>query len=282
MSISWHRAAALCGGDIKRNPGWPERLSAEQVAMLLAEGVYSDYRSIERAVSSAIASGELSASDGCRERDVFKLLRGAVESERLRTGPCKMLDAKAVQDWLSRQGEPENGHISAWVRAWVHHGCNEELEYSRAFNLYAELGEKRRDLARLAEAARATTGTERESNLRQADEVRREVGRIEAELEGIKAQPVPAEAYQVEGAAPETLTPMKLAAIIERLGRRYPTLESALNRTEEWAKECRVPGRRGWYYLERIEAECRARYGGAAPAPASDLSPAAQLRRAAR
>jgi hypothetical protein len=86
------------------------------------------------------------------------------------------------------------------------------------------------------------------------------------------------EAHQGEGATPETLTPMKRAAIIERLGRRYPALTSALDRPEEWAKACRVPGRSGWYCLERIEAECRARYGGAAPVPAADLSPAGQLR----
>lgn len=86
-------------------------------------------------------------------------------------------------------------------------------------------------------------------------------------------------AQQGDAAAPEPLTPLKRAAIIDRLGRKYPTLESALNRGEEWAKVCRVPNRNGWYYLERIEAECRARYGGAAPAPAADMSPAAQIRR---
>jgi hypothetical protein len=43
-----------------------------------------------------------------------------------------------------------------------------------------------------------------------------------------------------------------------------------------------VPDRRGWYYLERIEAECRTRYGAASPAPAADLSPAGQLRNIGR
>ena len=89
-------------------------------------------------------------------------------------------------------------------------------------------------------------------------------------------------AHQEEAAAPATLTPMKRKAIIERLGRRYDALESALDRPEEWAKACRVPGRRGWYYLESIEAECRARYGAAAPAHAADLSPAGQLHRIGR
>lgn len=89
-------------------------------------------------------------------------------------------------------------------------------------------------------------------------------------------------AQQGDAAAPEPLTPLKRAAIIDRLGRKYPTLESALNRGEEWAKVCRVPNRNGWYYLERIETECRARYGGAAPAPAANMSPAAQIRRISR
>lgn len=80
-----------------------------------------------------------------------------------------------------------------------------------------------------------------------------------------------------QGQAAE-MTPTKRAAIIKSLGRRYPALESALDRPEEWAKACRVPGRWGWYYLERIEAECRIRYGAASPAPAADLSPAGQLR----
>lgn len=80
-------------------------------------------------------------------------------------------------------------------------------------------------------------------------------------------------------AAPAALTPMKRKAIIERLGRRYAALESALNRPEEWAKACRVPKQRGFYYLERIESECLARYGGAAPSAVADMSPAGQLRR---
>ena len=84
-----------------------------------------------------------------------------------------------------------------------------------------------------------------------------------------------------QGQAAE-MTPTKRAAIIKSLGRRYPALESALDRPEEWAKACRVPDRHGWYYLERIEAECRTRYGAASPAPAADLSPAGQLRNIGR
>ncbi|AVR89772.1 hypothetical protein Tharo_2891 [Thauera aromatica K172] len=92
-----------------------------------------------------------------------------------------------------------------------------------------------------------------------------------------------AEARQKE-AEPASLTPMKRAAIIKRLGRRFEALASALDRPELWAKACRVPegaspdGKRGWYYLESIEAECCARYGGPSPAAAVDMSPAGQLR----
>lgn len=56
--------------------------------------------------------------------------------------------------------------------------------------------------------------------------------------------------------------PMKRKAIIEELGRKYPRLESALTRGEEWAKDCRVTGRGGWYYFDAIEAACHSRYGG--------------------
>lgn len=78
---------------------------------------------------------------------------------------------------------------------------------------------------------------------------------------------------------------MKRAAIIKRLS-RYGALPSALNRPEPWAAACRVPkeqspdGKQGWYYFERIEAECRARYGGAAPVAAADISLAGQARAA--
>ncbi|MFP5402586.1 MAG: hypothetical protein ACLGH1_11665 [Gammaproteobacteria bacterium] len=108
--------------------------------------------------------------------------------------------------------------------------------------------------------------TERARRISIAEEEERARLRVREEWERSKHQPEATE------------TPMKRAAIIERLGRRYPALASALDRPEEWAKACRVTDRHGWYYLERIEAECRARYGGAAPAPAADLSPAGQLR----
>lgn len=80
---------------------------------------------------------------------------------------------------------------------------------------------------------------------------------------------------------PAEHTECKRAAIIETFGRRFSALQSALDRPEEWAKACRVPGRSGWYYLEKIEAECRARYGGAT-SPAVDMGIAAQVRAASK
>jgi len=80
---------------------------------------------------------------------------------------------------------------------------------------------------------------------------------------------------------PAEHTECKRAAIIKTLGRRFAALRSALDRSEEWTKACRVPGRSGWYYLEKIEAECRARYGGAT-SPAVDMGIAAQLRAAGK
>lgn len=114
-----------------------------------------------------------------------------------------------------------------------------------------------------------------------------EVARIEAELRGEPQQrkkTTPAAVNDAESAQ----TPTRRAVIIKSLGRKYPALASALDRPEEWAKACRIPkeaspdGKHGWYYLERIEAECRRRYGGAAPEPAADLSLSAQLSRISR
>lgn len=101
---------------------------------------------------------------------------------------------------------------------------------------------------------------------------------------GQEAEPKADDEQTHQGQAAE-MPLRKRAAIINSLGRRYPALESALNRGEAWAKECRVPkesspdGKQGWYYLERIEDQCRARYGATAPAPVVDLSPAGQLHR---
>lgn len=111
-----------------------------------------------------------------------------------------------------------------------------------------------------------------------------EVGRFVAAWTAPYRQP--AEAHQEE-AAPPALTPMRRGAIIEDLGRRWPKLAGDLDSTREWTKGCRVPeeespdGKTGWYYLELIQAECRARWGGAVAAVHSvDLSPAGQLRAA--
>lgn len=57
------------------------------------------------------------------------------------------------------------------------------------------------------------------------------------------------------------LTRMKRAAILNQLGRKYPSLESAFKRTEPWIKSCST-GKHGEYFLERIEEECLTRWGG--------------------
>lgn len=71
-----------------------------------------------------------------------------------------------------------------------------------------------------------------------------------------------------EQSEPPRLTPMRRAVIINRLGRRYPSLESDFNRPEDWVKGC-ATGKRGEYYLEKIEAGCCSKWGnGNAPAAA--------------
>lgn len=197
-----------------------------------------------------------------------------------------------------------------WYEPEVREATTVELqEYSRAFGLLGELDDAGRERDRLAAACRQSTGTERESNMRQLREAEADVRRIECELSGASggkatdeetgskrigdelaalgdaaAVEFESERAKAEPARRE-LTAIKRAALINTLSRRYPALESALNRGEAWATACRVPkgqspaGKQGWYYLELIEAECRARYDGAAPAPAvaADLSPAGQL-----
>lgn len=66
---------------------------------------------------------------------------------------------------------------------------------------------------------------------------------------------------------PPRLTPMRRAAIIDQLERRYSSLKSDFNRPADWVREC-ATGKRGEYYLEKIEAGCRSKWGnGDAPAP---------------
>jgi hypothetical protein len=76
---------------------------------------------------------------------------------------------------------------------------------------------------------------------------------------------------EVTPAESDKLTIMKLAAVIEQLGRRYPSLQGDMDRPEDWAKDCRTE-RRGFYYLEKVEAGCRAKWGNqdaALPSPAA-------------
>ena len=193
-----------------------------------------------------------------RERaDLLKALRLDIEA-----GSLSALERTRTEDVTEPRTVPD---LSAARRTWVRRGLFGE-EHPPMKTIAVKVGERPVHFHLITRAAFAAWP-----------------GLPEAKRsEGIRAWLRPLEqaeaAHQEEAAAPETLTPTKRAAIIERLGRRYPALESALDRPEEWAKACRVPDRRGWYYLESIEAECRARYGGAAPAHAADLSPAGQLR----
>jgi len=81
----------------------------------------------------------------------------------------------------------------------------------------------------------------------------------------LRAFDSPATAGEEQTEAP-SLTPMKRAAIIGQLSRRYPSLESDFNRPADWVKGC-ATGKHGEYYLEKIEAGCRSKWGnGTAPA----------------
>lgn len=60
---------------------------------------------------------------------------------------------------------------------------NTDPAYSRAFHLFCELDDCKRERDRIGVACQRTTGTERESNLRQLTALDSEIKRIEAELE---------------------------------------------------------------------------------------------------
>lgn len=117
MTRSWFRAAKLCGADTKRIQNWPDRMSIEQVAMLLANGRAGEYRDELDAIRAAIAHGNLCAEGSIRDRDVWVLLQGAEMSERLCAGPCQIVDAAGVLAWLDSQGEWDNEHIRVWHRS---------------------------------------------------------------------------------------------------------------------------------------------------------------------
>ncbi len=69
---------------------------------------------------------------------------------------------------------------------------------------------------------------------------------------------------------PPRLTHMKRSAIINQLGRRYPSLEADFNRPADWVKGCST-GKRGEYYLEKVEEACLSKWG-TVNAPASSIA----------
>lgn len=84
-------------------------------------------------------------------------------------------------------------------------------------------------------------------------------------LAWLRALDSSAAAGEEQNEAP-SLTPMKRGTIIKQLERRYSSLKSDFNRPEDWVRKCST-GKRGEYYLEKIEAGCRSKWGnGNAPA----------------
>lgn len=69
---------------------------------------------------------------------------------------------------------------------------------------------------------------------------------------------------------PPRLTHMKRSAIINQLGRRYPSLEADFNRPADWVKGCST-GKHGEYYLEKVEEACLSKWG-TVNAPASSIA----------
>ena len=96
---------------------------------------------------------------------------------------------------------------------------NAELaEFSRAFNLFAELDDAKGEASRLRTAAAKSTGSERKSNLQQAHVLEAEAGRIEAELNGA---PPPVEAVTkldyVKPGRNRSVAPDRLTEILDAL-----------------------------------------------------------------
>lgn len=114
MSITWKRAAKLCGADAKELKDWPERLSIEQVAILAAGNRSADFTVALGAMRDAIEQGDLPAEDAERPREVRMLLREPDRFEVLHAGPCKMVSASDVLAWLDEQGPDPGEHVRAW------------------------------------------------------------------------------------------------------------------------------------------------------------------------
>lgn len=199
MSITWKRAAKLCGADTKELKDWPERLSFEQAAILAAGNRSADFTVALGAMRDAIEQGDLPAEDAERPREVRMLLREPDRFEVLAAGPCKTVAAGDVLAWLDEQGQDLGEHVRAWGKR-----CNaERAEYSRAFDLLCRLDEVRATAARLRDAADRTAGLERESNIRQAEVAEAEVERVRAEIQRPHelSELVPTEAKPDQGQA---------------------------------------------------------------------------------
>lgn len=222
---------------------------AEKAVKLLPEGVRLRFEWEKEAKAEGVYS--------MTAKDVRLLVRHGVQ---------RLSRAVPASDNIFEEGFP------SWIRSrGFHPWFQEDIKFGTPVDITADmLCVLRSHLQRYAEQVAAQ---QVEAPAQMHDPAR-----------GQEAEPKADDEQTHQGQAAE-MTPRKRAAIIKSLGRRYPALESALNRGEAWAKECRVPkesspdGKQGWYYLERIEDQCRARYGATAPAPVVDLSPAGQLHR---
>lgn len=114
MSITWKRAAKLCGADTKELKDWPERLSIEQAAILAAGNRAADFTTALEAMHEATEQGSLPAEDAERPREVRMLLREPDRFEVLAAGPCKTVAAGDVLAWLDEQGQDPGEHVRAW------------------------------------------------------------------------------------------------------------------------------------------------------------------------
>lgn len=114
MSITWNRAAKLCGADTKELKDWPERLSIEQAAILAAGNRSADFTAAAEAMHEAIERGDLPAEDAERLREVRLLLREPDRFEVLAAGPCKRVAAGDVLAWFGEQERDPGEHVRAW------------------------------------------------------------------------------------------------------------------------------------------------------------------------
>lgn len=292
--LAWNPAVDLENGpDPATWPLLPATFSARDLAAFLVYGVGTFIHDLLGA-DGVLDESALENVGGMRDEWVRQALREAydlVGRARAAVGP---LDDEAEREagLLGRQLDDAIDQANKRERVFELGISDDEASArrDRARAAVACLEKEFEGLKAKAEEKRECWRRDMVRALLEGSDTRQDVEIVAAEQTGNPAESVCEKEAEPrvdgvlthQGQAAE-MTPRKRAAIIKSLGRRYPALESALNRPEEWAKACRVPkelspdGKQGWYYLERIEDQCRARYGATAQAPVVDLSPAGQL-----